>query len=60
MLWWRRRLEEVHRWRLGRVVFGERHPETELLPGVDGAFRSADGDDPHSNQRRPRVTGKDA
>lgn len=52
VLWRRRRLQEVHRWRLGRVVLGEGHPQAELLPGVDGAFRPADGDNPHSDRTR--------
>lgn len=47
MLGWRRRLQKVHRWRFGRVVFGEGHSETEFLSRVNGAFRTTDGDDPH-------------
>lgn len=50
MLRWRGRLQEVHRWRLGGVILGEGHPQSELFARVDGAFRSADGDDPDSDQ----------
>lgn len=54
VLWRRRRLQEVHRWWLGRVVLGEGHSQAELLPGVDGAFRTVDGDNPHPDRMRER------
>jgi len=54
VLWRWRGLQKVHRWRFGRVVLGEGYSQAELLPGVDGPFRTIDGDDPHSDRKDGR------